>query len=270
MSWLSSSIDIGADWKGNGIRIRGVRAPRNTLTDNVELLDLVPSSGLSEKSFAIVLQLKLSPLAVDFLEVEPELLLLGAKIPVDILFFSLFSTKAPKPVELVVAVFSGFGFNILDSVGVDSGLSGIVSWTTSRSSESRRTSEALPSRGVRDFPLADRVIIASSLSTLSSSLGVWREEKLDAVIVGERAGRLDFVISECELCLFRDLPRLTFSAFSLASLVEGLMTIGGRRLLSWREVEGNSGKLADEDEGEGGRGIATGSTVFAEGIEGSA
>ena len=271
VSCLSSSVDAGTDWKGNRIRTREIRAPKNSLTSNVELLDFPPSSGLSEKSFAIELHPRLSPLSVDLPETEPELLLLGGKIRVDTRFFPLFSTKASKPAEPIVALLSLFGFHVLDSVGVGSGLSGIVSWTTSRSSELRPTSDTLPNRGVRDFPLLDRVIIASILSTLSSSLGVGREEKLDAVIVGDRAGRLDLVISDCSLCLFIDLPRLTSSAFCLTSLGEKLVAIGGGRLLSRRDgVEGNSSKSTDEDKGESGRGIARGSTGFTEGIEGSA
>jgi len=223
---------------------------------------------LSEKSFAIADHPKLSSLVVDFLEFEPEFLLLGGKIPVDVLFFfSLLSTKAPKPAEPIVSALSLFGFHNLDSVGVDSGLSVMASWTISRSSESR-PSEILPNRGARGLPLVDRVIMTSILSMLSSSLGVGREEKLEAVIVGDRAGRLDLFISECTLDLFSDLPRLTSSAFSLASLVEVLMAIGGGRLFSRRDG-GNSDKSADEEKGESGRGMTRGSKIFTEGIGGS-
>jgi len=70
--------------------------------NNVELLDLLPSSGLREKSFAIEPHLKLRSLPVDFLEIEPEPLLFDWKMPEDILRFSLFSTKASKPAEPMV------------------------------------------------------------------------------------------------------------------------------------------------------------------------
>ena len=210
--------------------------------------------------------LKLSSLAVDFLEIEPELLLEG-KIPMDLILFSLFSTKASKPAEPMVAALSLFGFHVLDSVTVCSGLSG----TTSRSSELRPVSKTLPNREVRDFALLDRVIIAPILSILSSSLGVGIEEELDAVIVGDSAGRLDLVISECALDRFSDLPRATSSASSLASLVVMLMVMGGGRLFSRRtEFEGGSVKLADEDEEESERRVPRGSTVSTEGIGGSA
>lgn len=140
--------------------------------DIIEFLDLPPSSGLSEKSFAIALHLKLSSLLIDFLELETEPLLVGWKTPVDILLFSFFSTKASKPAEPIVTALSLFGFHVFDSVEVGSGLSGIVSWTISRSSELRRASEVFPGRDDRDFPL---VIIVSILSLFSSSLGVGRE-----------------------------------------------------------------------------------------------
>lgn len=96
------------------------------------------------------------------------------------------------------------------------------------------------------------------------------EEELDAVIVGDRAGRLDPVIGECALCRLRDLPRVASSGFSLTSLVVTLMTIGGGRLLSRGDgVEGSSDKSADEDKGESGRGMLRGSTVPTEEVEGS-
>jgi len=63
----------------------------------------------------------------------------------------------------------------------------------------------------------DRAIIVSILSILSSSRGVGIEEKLDAVIVGDSAGRLDLVVN--------DLPRVAPSAFSFVSLVVTLRTI---------------------------------------------
>jgi len=96
---------------------------------SVELLSFPLSSGLREKSVSIAFHPKLMLLAVDFLELKPELLLLGWKRPVDILLFSLFSlfsTNASKPAEPIVAALSLFGFQVLDS-GVGSGLSGIVS-----------------------------------------------------------------------------------------------------------------------------------------------
>ena len=75
----------------------------------------------------------------------------------------------------------------------------------------------MPSREARDFPLLERAIIVSILSILSSSRGVGMEEKLDAVIVGDRAGRLDLVAN--------DLPRVASSAFSFVLLVVTLRTI---------------------------------------------
>jgi len=232
---------------------------RIALTGNVELLGLAPSSGLSEKSLVIALHLKLSSLLADFLELELDLLLLDWKTPVNIFLFSLFSAKASKPAEPTVVVLSLFGFQALDSVLVGSGLSGIVSWTTPRSSESRPVSEAFPGRE-RDFPLPDRVITASILSLLSSSLGVGIEEKVDVVIVGDSAGRLDLVVSERALRLSGDLPRVTSPVVSATTSVVESMTIGGGRLLSRGDgVGGISDNSADEDEGESGRGIVRGS-----------
>lgn len=174
-----ASLDCGCsigvfDWVGVSPPPPSVDAG---VESNVELLEFPPSSGLSEKSLAIALHPKPIPLAVELVELEPEPLLLDGKIPVDILLlFSLFSTKALKPVEPIVAALSLLGFHVLVSVAVGSGLSGIVSWTTSRSSESRPVSETFPKREDRDFPLLDPVIVASILSLLSSSLGVGREE----------------------------------------------------------------------------------------------
>ena len=148
----------------------------------------------------------------DFPELEVGLLLFGGKTPTDILLFSLFSAKASKPVEPIAAALSLFGFHVPGSFGVDSGPSRIVSWTTSRSSESRPT-ETLPNREVQDFPPPDRVIIDSILSLLSSSRGVGRVEKLDAVMVGDNAGEPDLGVNECML---NDLPRLTSSVLPLA------------------------------------------------------
>jgi len=237
---------------------------------NVELLDPPTSSGSSEKSFVIPTHPKLSPLLVDFFELEAEFLLLDFKTPVDNHFFSLFSTKASKQAEPIVLVLSLFGFCVTDSVVVGSELSGIVSWTTPRSPESRPVSETFPKREDRDLPLFEGEIIASILSLLSSSLGVEIEEVLDVVIVGDSAGRLDLVVSECVLCLFVELPRVGSSAFSLTSMVVRLMTIGGGRLLSRGDgVEGSSGKLTDEHGGESGRGMLRGSTVSVGGIGGS-
>jgi hypothetical protein len=236
---------------------------------NVELLDPPTSSGSSEKSFVIPTHPKLSSLLVDFFELEPEFLLLDFKTPVDN-HFSLFSTKASKQAEPIVLVLSLFGFCVTDSVVAGSGLSGIVSWTTPSSPESRPVSETFPKREDRDLPLFEGEIIASILSLLSSSLGVEIEEVLDVVIVGDSAGRLDLVVSECVLCLFVELPRVGSSAFSLTSMVVRLMTIGGGRLLSRGDgVEGSSGKLTDEHGGESGRGMLGGSTVSVGGIGGS-
>ena len=93
---------------------------------------------------------------------------------------------------------------------------------------------------------------------------------MDVVIVGDSAGRLDLVISECVLHLLGDLPRVGSSVVTLTSLVVGLVTIGGGRLLSRGDgVVGSSGNSVDEDEGESGRGMLRGSTVSAEGIGGS-
>jgi len=266
VSSLFSSVDAGVDWKKKerirnwGACLLGIR-----LTSDVELFDLPPSKGLSEKSFAITLHIEPRSLAVDLFGLEGEFLLFGGgEIQMDILLFSLFCTKAAKPLEPIESVLSLFGFHVAGSVGVGSGLSGIVSWTTSRSSESRRpTSETLPKRDDRDFPPVDRVMIASSLSLLSSSRGVGRVEKLDAVMVGDKAGELDFVVNECMLS---DLPRVTSSAFCLASLVVmRLMTIGGGRLFSRGEgVGGSSDRLTDDDKGESGRG-----TLSEEGTGGS-
>jgi hypothetical protein len=247
----------------------GVRSPFSSfdagVESNVELLDLPPSSGLSEKSFAITLHIELSSLPTDLFELEAEPLLFGEKTPV--LFLSFFSTKASKPVEPIMAALSLFGFHVPGSFVVGSGLSWIVSWTTSRSSESRPTSETLPNREGRDFPPLDRVMMASILSLLSSSRGVWIVEKLDAVIVGDKAGQLDLVVNECML---RDLPRVTPSVFCLTSLVVRLMTIGGGRLFSRGDgVEGSSNRLSDEERGESGRGTLSGSTVSTKGTEGS-
>lgn len=137
---------------------------------------------------------------------------------------------------LIVGVLSLVGFSDLDSVAAGSGLSGMVSWTTFSSSELRPTSEALPSRVDRAFPLLELVIIPSILSLLSSSIGVGIVEKLDAVIVGDSAGRLDLVISECMLCL---LPWVASSVISLVSLVLGFTSIGGSRLFSRGERDGD-------------------------------
>ena len=264
---LCSSVDVGVGWKDNGVRDRETRGPRITLTGNVELLDLGPSSGLREKSFAIAPHPKPIPLPTDLLELETELfepepeLLFEWKIPVDILRFSLFSTA-----ELIVGVLS-LGFDDLNSVVVGSGLSWIASWTTSRSSEVRPISETFPSREDRDFPLIGLVIIASILSLLSSSIGVGMVEKLEVVIVGDSAGRLDLVISECTLCL---LPRAISSVISSASLAVRLTTIGGSRLLSRGDkTEGILGDSADAEEGELGRGTLGGSTVSVGGTGGS-
>lgn len=231
-----------------------MRALRIELTGKVELLDFEPSNGLSAKSFAIALHIELP---VDFLElrIELELLLPVWKIPVDILLLSLFSTKASKPAEPMVTLLSLLGFHVLDSVAGSSEVSG----TMSSSSESRRMSVTFPKREERDFTLFVRVITASILSLLSSSLGVGIEEELDAVIVGDRAGRLCLLARDCTLSRLRDLPRVTRSSVCLASLT---VTIGGGRLLS-REVGdgGRSGKLMDEDKGESGIGIVSGSTT---------
>ena len=251
------------DWRYNGSetnRLLDIIA----LTGKVELLDLPTSSGLSEKSFVIALHLRLSSLPADFLELEFDLLLLDWKTPVNIFLLSLFSAKASKPVEPNVVELSLFWFNVLDSAVVGSGLSRIVSWTTPRSSESRPVSETLPGRD-RDFPLPDRVTIASILSLLSSSLGVGREEKVDVVIVGDSAGRLDLVFSECVLRLSGDLPRVTSPVVSVTTSAAESMTIGGGRLLSRGDgVGGISDGSAGEDEGESGRGIVRGSMGPAE------
>lgn len=103
------------------------RKKKVTLTNNVELLDFLPSSGLREKSLAIVPHLKLRSLPVDFLEIEPEPLLFDWKIPVDILRFALFSARASGPAGPTVGVLSLFGFPVFGSVVVGSGLSWIVS-----------------------------------------------------------------------------------------------------------------------------------------------
>jgi len=260
---LFSPVDGGVDWKYNGSEINKL-LQRITLTGNVELLALPASSGLSEKSFVIALHLRLSSLPADFLELEPDLLLFDWKTPVNIFLFSLFSAKASNPAEPNVVELSLFWFGALDSTAVGSGLSGIVSWTSPRSSESRPVSETFPGRD-RDLPLPDRVIIASILSLLSSSLGVGREEKVDVVIVGDSAGRLDLVVSECVLRLSGDLPRVTSPVASVTTSAAESMTIGGGRLLSRGDgVEGISDNSADEDEGESGRGIVRGSTGPAE------
>lgn len=168
------------------------------------------------------------------------------KIPGDFLF----SAKASKPAEPIVVEFSLLGFHVFDSFVVGSGPSGIVSWTMPRSSDSRPVSEAILRREVRDCVLPDRLIIASMLSLLSSSLGVWIEEKLDAVIVGDNAGRLDLVVREPSLYLFDDLSRVTRSEASWASSVVMVMWIGGERLLCWGDDAGGcSGDSAKEDEG---------------------
>jgi len=248
-----------------GSEPRGIRTPRITLTSDVELPEFPPSSGLSEKSFAISYHPKLSSLLVDFLELELEFPLFDWKTAGNNLFFSLFSTKASKPAEPIVVVLSLFGPHVFDSVGVGSGLSGIVSWTTPWSSEARPVSETFPYREDQDFPLLDGVMIASILSLLSSSLGVEIEEELDVVIVGDSAGRLDLVVSECPLCLF-----VASSAFFLAPMVVWLVTIGGGRLFSREDgVGGSSDKLRDEHRGESGRGILRGSTGPVTGIGGS-
>lgn len=242
----------------------GERTPRITLTNNVELLDLPPSSGLSVKSFAISVHPKLSSLLVDFVELEPEFLLF------DVFFFSLFSTKASKPAEPIVLALSLFGVCVFDSVVVGSGLSGIVSWTTFKSSEIRPVSETFPNREDQDLPLLDGVIIASILSLLSSSRGVEIEEELDVVTVGDSAGKLDLVVSECTLRLFGDMPRVASSAFPLAPMVVRLVVIGGGRLLSRGDrVEGGSGTLTEGHRGESGRGMSRGSTVPVGGSRGS-
>jgi len=163
-----------------------------------------------------VLHLKLSSLPADFLELKPDLLLLDRKTPVNIFLFSPFSAKASKPAEPNV---------------VGSGLLGIISWTTPRSSESRPVSETFPGRD-RDFPLPDRVIIASILSLLSSSLGFGIGGEVDVVIVGDNAGRLDLVVSERALRLSSDLPRVTSLVVSVTTSVTESMTIGGGRVLS--------------------------------------
>ena len=256
------------DWKYGGLETNEF-SQRVALTGNVELLGLVPSSGLSEKSFVIALHLKLSSLPADFLELEPDLLLLDWKTPVNIFLLSLFSAKVSRPGEPSVVSLSLFGLHALDSAFAGSGLSGIVSWTTPRSSDSRPVSETFPGRD-RDFPLPDRVIIASILSLLSSSLGVGIEEKVDVVIVGDSAGRLDLVVNERALRLSGDLPRVTSPVVSVTTSVVESMTIGGGRLLSRGDGAGGiSDNSADEEEGESGRGIARGSTVSAERVGGS-
>jgi hypothetical protein len=112
----------------DGVGVSSSFSTTSAGTDSsVELLDLLPSSGLREKSFAIEPHLKLRSLPVDFLEIEPEPLLLDWKIPVDILRFSLFSTKASNPPEPMVGILSLFVFWVFDSVAVGSGLSWIVS-----------------------------------------------------------------------------------------------------------------------------------------------
>jgi hypothetical protein len=82
--------------------------------------------------------------------------------------------------------------------------------------------------------------------------------------VGERAGRLGLLESDCGLSRVRDLPRVTCS---LSSLACRSTTRGGSRLLSrGEEGEGRSGKLVDEDKGESGRGMTRGSTVSRWGV----
>ena len=171
MSRSFPAASAGVDWKGNGIRNRGTGTLRVTLTGDIEL-DLGVSSGLSEKSFAIPPHLEACSLLTDFVEPEPELLLFDWKTPIDIVLLALFSTKASKLVGPTVAVFSRAGFDDLDPVVVSSGLSGIVSWTIPRSSESRPESEAFLRCEDRDFILPEPVIIAPILSLLSSSTGV--------------------------------------------------------------------------------------------------
>jgi len=217
----------------------------------------------------MALHLKLSSLPADFVELEPDLLLPDWKTPLNFFLFSLFSTKASKPAEPVVVALSLFEFHVFGSFTVGSGLSRIVSWTRPRSSESRPVSETFPGRD-RDFPLPDLLIIASILSLLSSSLGVGREEKVDVVIVGDSAGRLDLVVSERALRLSGDLPRVTSTVVSGVTSGVRSMTIGGGRLLSRGDgVAGISGNSADEGEGESGRGILRGSTVSVERVGGS-
>lgn len=234
-------------------------------------VDFPPSNGLSAKSFAMALHIEPNSLPTDFLAllIEPELLLLDWKMPVDILLlFSLFSTKASKPAEPIVALLSLLGFHVLDSVVLGSGLSGMVSWTSSSSSESRPV--ALPRREERDLTLPVRLITASILSLLSSSLGVGRVEELDVVMVGDRAGRLDLLAIDCMLSRVTDLPRGASSSVSLRSVVVRFTTSGGSRLLSRDEGDGvSSGRFADEGDGESGRGIARGSTGSGRGREGS-
>ena len=102
--------------------------------------------------------------------------------------------------------------------------------------------ENLPKREERDFTLFERIISASILSLLSSSLGVGMEEVLDAVLVGDRAGRLGLLASDWGLSRFNDLPRVTWPWVSSVPFSK-LITIGGSRLLSRRGVgEGRSGK----------------------------
>lgn len=88
------------------------------------------------------------------------------------------------------------------------------------------------------------------------------DEELDAVMVGDRAGRLGLLASDCGLSRFNDLPRVTCSWVSLTSLVVVLTTIGGRRLLSLGGgVGGRFGRSVDEEIGESGRRMVRGSTV---------
>lgn len=195
-------------------------------------------------------------LLIDFLELrtEVELLLLDLNIPMEILLFSFFSTKASNPADPIVRWLSLLGFQAFNSAAENSGLSG----TTSRSSESPRLWEAFPKREERDLRLLGRFMSASILSLLTSSLGVGIEEELDAVMVGDRAGRLGLLAEDWTLSLFRDLPRArSSSAVCLASFE---VRIGGGRLPSREAGDwGRSGKSVEEDKGESGRGMVRGS-----------
>ena len=124
-----------------------------------------------------------------------------------------------------------------------------------------------PEREERGFRLPGRVIAVSILSLLSSSLGVGREEELEAVMVGDRAGRLGLLASDWGLSRLRVLPRVTWSCASLSSFAGRSTTIGGSRLFSrGGGGGGRSGKLVDEGRGESGRGIVSGSAVSRGGV----
>ena len=93
------------------------------------------------------------------------------------------------------------------------------------------------------------------------------EEVLDAVIVGERAGRLGLLASDCGLSRLSDLPRVAWSGVSKTSLAMVSTTMGGKRLLS---LGGGGGgrfdRLLDEGVGESGRRIVRGSVDPGRGV----